>query len=341
MKSLIIPEPFSAGILLSYECTSECKHCMYACSPKWKEDWMSIKDLEQVSRQLATKINKRYPLSFKKIGINYGLHFTGGEPFLNFKLLLKAVKIANELKIPATFVETNCFWCMNNEVAREKLTQLKDKGLHGVLMSVNPFILEHVPFERTERAVRISREVFGENVIIYQEFFYHQFKKFSFKDTLSFEDYLQKAGMESLYHVELIPMGRAPYKLEYLYTKYPAKEFFGKSCKEELTRPWHVHVDNYCNYVSGYCAGISLGDARNLDSICREGVDLDDHPIIKALVTDIQELYELAAREFNYKELPRGYTSRCHLCVDARKHIARQTDEFKELQPNEFYERLE
>ena len=302
---------------------------------------MNIKDLEQVLGQLATKINKRYPPGFNRIGINYGLHFTGGEPFLNFELLLRGTKIASELRIPATFVESNCFWCADDEVAREKLVHLKEAGLRGVLISVNPFILEHVPFERTERAVVIGREVFGENMIVYQESFYHQFKRLNLKGTLSFEDNLPKASMESLRYAELIPMGRTPYKLNYLYKKYPAKKFSGGSCKEELTRPWHVHVDNYCNYVSGYCAGISLGDARNLDSICREGVDLEDHPIIKALVTDIQELYELAAREFNYKELPRGYISRCHLCVDARKHIARQTDEFEELQPNEFYERLE
>ena len=101
-----------------------------------------------------------------------------------------------------------------------------------------------------------------------------------------------------------------------------------------------LRYDNYCNYVTGYCAGVSLGDARNLDSICREGVNLNEHPVIQALVTDIKELYELAAEEFNYKELPRGYISKCHLCVDMRKHIVQQTDKFKELQPKEFYDHL-
>jgi len=313
---------------------------MYACSPEWKADWISIKDLEEVLTQLAAKINKRYPPGFKRIGINYGLHFTGGEPFLNFELLLRAVKMACELKIPATFVETNCFWCINDEVVREKLVQLRDAGLHGILVSVNPFILEHVPFEKMERAARIGREVFGENVLIYQEFFYHQFKRLNFEGPLSFEGYLQKAGVESLDYVELIPMGRATYELGYLFRKYHATEFFGKSCREELTRPWHVHVDNYCNYITGYCAGISLGDARNLDSICREGVDLDGHPIIEAIVTDLKALYELAVKEFGYRELSEGYISKCHLCVDIREHLVRQTNRFKELQPREFYVHL-
>ena len=88
-------------------------------------------------------------------------------PFMNFELLLKAVETAHELKIPSTFVETNCYWCPSDEVTREKLQLLKEKGLKGILISVNPFYLEYVPFERTERAIRISQEVFGKNVMVY------------------------------------------------------------------------------------------------------------------------------------------------------------------------------
>jgi len=39
--------------------------------------------------------------------------------------------------------------------APERLTRLKHAGLHGILVSVNPFILQEVPFGRTERAIRI------------------------------------------------------------------------------------------------------------------------------------------------------------------------------------------
>jgi len=105
-----------------------------------------------------------------------------------------------------------------------------------------------------------------------------------------------------------------------------------------LTRPWHVHVDNYCNYISGYCGGISLGDARDLDSIFR-GIELDDLPIIAKLVSlrGIEQLYRFGVEEFSYKELEEGYVSKCHLCVDIRKHISQQTDQFRELRPLKFY----
>ncbi|MEM2924574.1 MAG: radical SAM protein [Methanocellales archaeon] len=332
MEKLYIPEPISAGIFLSYKCTSECKHCMYACSPNWKADWISEEDVEKILAQLADKIIES-PFG---IGINYGLHFTGGEPFLNFNILLKVIKIASRLKIPSIFVETNCFWCVDDKITRIRLIQLKEAGLDGILISVNPFIIEEVPFERTERAVRISKEIFGDNVITYQEFFYEQFKKLNISGTMPFEEYLKRAPY-SLRYVELLPMGRAVYKLGNLFKKYPAEQFFGEFCREELTRPWHIHVDNYCNYITGYCGGISLGDARELKSI-RE-IDLDEHPILEALATDIKKLYELGV-EFGYRERE-GYISKCHLCVDIRRHLIQQTDEFKELSPRDFYFHLE
>jgi hypothetical protein len=311
---------------------------MYACSPRWKADWISEKDAEKILNQLADKIQPS-PFGSDEVAMNCGLHFTGGEPFLNFDLLLKVVQITNELEIPSTFVETNCFWCTDDKTASDKLEQLKKAGLQGILVSVNPFILEQVPFERIERAIRISREIFGKNVMTYQEFFYYQFKEFNIKETLPFEEYLQKAGNESLRHIELLPMGRATCRLAYLYKKYPAERFFNESCREDLTRNWHVHVDNYCNYLPGYCGGISLGDASDMDAL--HEIDLNERPILEALVTDLRRLYEFSVEEFGYKELSKGYISKCHLCLDIRKYLARQTDEFKEIRPREFYDHLE
>jgi len=309
---------------------------MYACAPTWPAQWMSDHDVERILAQLAGTIQGS-PRGPDTIGLNHGLHFTGGEPFLNFDLLRKAVQTARDLNIPSLFVETNCYWSINEELTREKLGQLKTAGLHGILISVNPFILEYVPFERTERAIRISAEVFGGNVITYQEFFYHQFKDLNVNGTLSFETYLRRAGAHSLSYIELLPLGRACYALERLYPTHPASTFFGASCMAELTRPWHIHVDNYGNYITGYCGGLSLGDARHLDALRQ--INLDDRPILRALVTDVKDLYELG-EAYGYADRDEGYVSKCHLCVDIRRHIVQKTDMFKELSPREFYQHL-
>lgn len=311
---------------------------MYACSPKWKADWLSVEDAEKILTSLSRKI-KPGPFGPESIGINNGLHFTGGEPFLNFELLLKLVEMAEELRIPSTFVETNCFWCKDDKTTRNRFLHLKNAGLKGLLVSVNPFITEEVPFERTERAVRIGAEIFSRTLIVYQEFFYNLFRRLGIKGTLSLQEFLKEGG-ESLNHVELIPMGRAVYELGYLFRKYPAEGFFGESCREELERPWHVHIDNYGNYMTGYCGGISLGDARSLEFGSQE-INLDEFPILEALVSDIKDLFKLGCKKFGYENKEEGYISKCHLCLDIRNHIVQQTDEFKELRPREFYFHLD
>jgi len=102
----------------------------------------------------------------------------------------------------------------------------------------------------------------------------------------------------------------------------------------------HTHIDNYGNYMTGYCGGLSLGDARRLDELLEYGIDLDERPILKALTESLGKLYELAVKEFNYVERADGYISECDLCLDMRRHIAQQTDEFHELAPKEFYRNL-
>jgi hypothetical protein len=330
-----IPEPYSAGLFLSYKCNSTCKHCMYACSPRWPADWISKDDAEQVLFQLARAMRGKYP-DPAQVGLNDGVHFTGGEPFLNYELLLHLAGTAARLGIPSTFVETNGFWCRDDKTVRERLRALKEAGLGGIMVSANPFILEQIPFERTERAVRIGREVFGRNAFVYQAFFYQQFENMGLRGALAFEEYLDRAGY-GLRYVELLANGRVPFKLGGLFEHHPAERFFGTSCQPELLRDWHIHVDNYCNYLPGYCGGLSLGDARELDVLCR-GIDLEERPVLRALLTDLAELFDLG-REYGY-EARKGYASKCHLCIDIRRHLARH-GEFVDLQPREFYDRLE
>lgn len=335
MNILPIPAPVSAGILMTYRCNSTCRHCLYACSPRWPADWISEEDAEQVLAQLARTMRGHYPFP-GRVGVNDGIHFTGGEPFLNFDLLLRLAGIAARLDIPATFVETNGFWCRDDAGTREKMRALRDAGLQGMLISANPFILESIPFERTERAARIGREVFRGNAIVYQQFFFQQFQHMGLRGTLPFEDYLERAGY-GLQHVELFANGRVPYRLGHLFQPHPAERFLGLSCRAELIRDWHIHVDNYCNYVPGFCGGLSLGDVRDLEALCR-GVDLDALPVIRALLAGLGDLYRLG-REHGYQPQP-GYVSKCHLCIDVRRHLARSGD-FRELQPRAYYERLE
>jgi len=329
---------------LSYKCTAACRHCMYACSHKWKADWISEENLEKILNQLAGKIQPG-PYGHQDISLNHGLHFTGGEPFMNFDLLYKAVEIAYGFEIPSLFVETNCFWCTDDHTTRKKLWILREKGLRGIMISVNPFYLEYVPFERTERAVRISTEVFGYNTAVYQGEYFRRFKTLGIKDKVPFDKYLQlEKRTDFARNTEFFIMGRAPYslknELDHLYPKYHAKSLANMPCSPPFLRDWHNHFDNYGNYIPGYCGGITLGDCRELDDLLENGIDLEKYPVLKYLVNDdLPGLLKFSA-DYGYHENEDGYYSKCHLCVDIRKYLI-DKDNFKELKPNAFYSNLE
>ncbi len=338
-----IPVPVSGGLLLSYKCNAACRHCMYACAPGWKADWISEGDLEKILNQLAGKIQPS-PYGKENIGLSHGLHFTGGEPFLNFDLLCKAIEIATGLDIPSVFVETNGYWCSNDETTKEKLLILREKGMKGIMISVNPFYLEYVPFERTERAIRMSTEIFGYNAIVYQIEYFKRFKALCIKGKVSFEEFLKMENRADFARrTEFFIMGRAPYSLSEgladLYPRYPARSLVHLPCNPPFLRSWHNHFDNYGNFMPGFCGGISLGDCRKLDDLLKSGVDADEFPVLKHLILgDMEGLLEFTL-ERGYTANEEGYYSKCHLCVDLRKYLHARNG-FRELTPDEFYTKL-
>ncbi len=334
-----IPSPSSAGVLLSYKCSAACRHCMYACSPEWEANWMPEADLEALLSILVGHIRPSL-WGHEGVGLSHGLHFTGGEPFLNFDLLLRATQMADDMGIPSTFVETNCSWCGGDEVTRSRLQRLKQAGLKGIMISVNPFYAEYVPFERTERCIRVSQEVFGPNVMVYQLEFYRQFKRLGVHDRIAFEDYLSLTERDrSGATVEMFLMGRAAQALRPFYRSHPAHAFFDEPCRPPFLRDWHNHFDNYDNFMPGFCGGVSLGSWRELGTLVEEGVELDEHPVLRYLVAEAMRGLLDFARDFGYQERSVGYLSRCDLCLDIRMFLVSRGD-FAELRPREFYEQL-
>jgi hypothetical protein len=200
--------------------------------------------------------------------------------------------------------------------------------------------------ERVERAVLAGRRVFGnEGVFLYTDFFYEQLRHADPKYPVAFEDYLEAVGMDQAAllisdQYGLIPNGRAAVDLAPLYERKPASAFFGGNCRAELTSPYHAHIDCYGGVVTGLCAGITLGDARDLDSLMA-GIDLDTRPFLRMLAEEgVEGLFRHAVLDARYREEPDGYIAKCHLCLDIRRHLVGSGHAFPELAPAEFYERL-
>ncbi|MCS7201984.1 MAG: 4Fe-4S cluster-binding domain-containing protein [Dictyoglomus sp.] len=330
----------SAGVILTYKCPLGCKHCLYACSSQWKE-FIDMETLNSILQGIK-KIWKNYkPNPYKNI-LFHGIHFAGGEPFLNFPLLLSAVERARELGIYIGYVETNAEWCVNREDVYEKFSLLKSAGLSRIFISCSPFHAEKVPLKRTLLAIEVAQKVFGtKNVIIYMAHFIKEIAKFDIENPIPLEKWEIAYGKKGAGYIfwegyGLIPGGRSGFLLGDLWYKYPPEVFREDTCRYEILESQHAHFDLYGNYIPYFCGGISLGYCNNLEEFY-DNFCLDNLPLIKILVERGPYGLMKFAKEFGFEESPNGYVGKCHLCVDVRRFLALNSNEFLELSPKNFY----
>ena len=324
--------PSDVGIIMTYKCQCACKHCLYNCGPKWRE-WISREVLHDALRAIRTWDHR------------VQVHLTGGEPFLNFPLLLEAVRIGAELGIPP-YVETNAGWCLREAEVAEKLVALREAGLNAILISCSPFHAEKIPPVRTLLGIRKALEIFGrEKVIVYLPHCVDQMQMFDLERTIPLERYVERFGLKRAQRIlwdgyGIIPGGRSGYTLGHLVEKRPASAFRGQNCWEEILYAHHSHFDLYGNYISWFCGGLAVGDWHDLPQILSDFRNGNYPRIIDLLVAGGPlRLLEMAKEEYGYRELPEGYAGKCHLCVDVRRHLSAHGD-FPELRPTEFYSNI-
>jgi hypothetical protein len=253
--------------------------------------------------------------------------------------ILSTVWMARELGIPSLFVETNCAWCRDETMTRDRLAQLKAAGLHGILISVNPFYTEHVPFARTEHCIQISYESLGRNVFIYQAEHYRRFRRMGVRGKLPLERYLEYTDSGLTGQVEMFLMGRAARQLRPFSPARPARAYFHEPCRPAFLRNWHNRFDNYGNLVAGYCGGISLGNWLEIERLVEDGIDAQAHPVLSILVTEDMEALLRFAIARGYQRREDGYVSKCDLCLDMRLYLVGQGN-YAELSPVAFYKHL-
>lgn len=322
--------PSELGIIMSYQCSAECKHCLYACGRGWT-DWITT---GQIRESLEVLSNWQH---------DFQVHHTGGEPFMNFPLLLEAVRITSDMGI-TQFVETNAYWATSEDRAYDLLEQLSSAGMDGILISCSPFQAEKIPLRRVLLAVKAAGDVFGySGVGIYQSQFVREVSKFAVDETVPVEAFIERYGEEKAGRIfwgnyGLIDSGRASYTLDHLTRKYPPETFRGYNCHRELLYAHHSHFDLYGNYISWFCGGLRMGDWRGFEGMV-DRYERQDYPELTGILIKDGPygLYEFAYDKYGYSPLEDGYVGKCHLCVDVRKHLNSRGD-FEELQPMRFYD---
>jgi Radical SAM superfamily len=329
MNTVPVLQPNDVGLILSYQCNSNCAHCIYNCGTEWK-DWAS----EETVREALKAMQVWQP--------NLQVHITGGEPFLRFPLLLFAVQTAHELGI-AVYLETNAGWAVCEELVDRHLRQLRQAGLAAVLISCSPFHAESIPPERTMRLISKAIKIFGmERVIVYQSQWLEQMRQFGDDHSNPLERYVEEYGQEAAGRMfwqgyGLMGGGRSGYRLGHLVQGKMPEAFRIESCRWEILHAPHSHLDLYGNFIPGFCGGLSLGDWHDLPGLIRAYQAGEVSPFLARLIEGgSYGLYAWARDEFGYQPLPQGYVDKCHLCVDVRHHLYAYGG-FSELQPEGFY----
>lgn len=58
-----LPRAVTGGLILTYNCSRRCRHCLYASGPEWR-DWASAEDIERIASGLARSCPEFAPRFF-------------------------------------------------------------------------------------------------------------------------------------------------------------------------------------------------------------------------------------------------------------------------------------
>jgi len=327
-KPFVIPSLNSGGLITNYYCTSRCRHCLYACSPSWEKQYI---DAETTEKTLA---------KIKALGC-HSIHIGGGEPFLNVKGLEMVAETATSLGVAIEYVETNSSWYRGKDSTCLVLASLKARGVPMVLVSISPFHNEHIPFYKVKGVIEACKAV-RMKVFPWISDFYGEIDAFDDRSPHALEEYENRYGRNYLKNLP------ARYWIHFggraLETFAPVLEtrsyeqilFSNQGGCFELLNVNHFHFDLFENYIPGLCSGLAI----HSDDVGEEITEAR-YPLLHALFyKGINGLFELGCRGYGF-EPAATYLSKCHLCLDLRRHLAlHENTTYRELAPQAFYDHV-
>lgn len=285
-------------ILLTYQCTYECDHCFVWGSPR-QTGTLTYEQIEQILQQA------------KAAGVT-SIYFEGGEPFLYYAILVKAVQKAASMGFDVGIV-SNAYWANTVADAEEWLRPFAGR-LADLTVSSDLFHCEEELGENPQNAIAAAKLLGIPTGMI-------QVAQPEIETTQSHGQI--EAESSVMYR------GRAVEKLASRATGQPWERF--DSCPhEDLREPGRVHLDPLGNIH--ICQGVVIGNLfeKPLKQICEE-YDADAHPICGPLLAGGPAAL---VSEYN---LPHAshYADACHLCYEARTTLRPHFE--KILSPDQMY----
>ena len=285
-------------ILLTYRCTYECDHCFVWGSP-WQTGVLTLEQIEQILLQA------------KDAGVT-SIYFEGGEPFLYYAILKKAVYTAADMGFSVGIV-SNAYWATSVADAEAWLRPFVGR-VSDLSVSSDLYHCEKGVGERPQNAVVAAQSLGIPTGTI----------RVAQPAEYSKRSHGQIEGDSAVMY-----RGRAVEKLASRAPGLPWEGFDG--CPhEDLREPGRVHLDPFGNLH--ICQGLVIGNLfeKPLKQICSE-YDPDSHPICGLLLTGGPAAL---VTEYNLPHASR-YADACHLCYVARANLMIRFPEV--LGPDQMY----
>lgn len=285
-------------ILLTYRCTYECEHCFVWGSPRQT----GVLTIEQVRRVLAQA---------KEANVEW-IYVEGGEPFLYYAVLVKAVQMAAGMGFSVGIV-SNAYWAMSVQDAIEWLTPFVGR-VADLTVSSDLFHCERPDGEEPKNALAAAKYLGISTGVI--------------RIAQPTENASQTQGMITG-EGAIMFRGRAAAALAARVQGSPWQDFT-KCPHENLRDPGRLHLDPLGNLH--VCQGVTIGNVfeRPLKEIC-EAYDVQLHPICGPL---LEGGPAALVTEYNL-EHGAAYADACHLCYESRLELRRRFPDI--LRPDQMY----
>jgi MoaA/NifB/PqqE/SkfB family radical SAM enzyme len=285
-------------ILLTYQCTCECDHCFVWGSP-WQTGTLTFEQIENILVQA------------KAAGVTW-VYFEGGEPFLYYAVLVKAVHQAADMGFSVGIV-SNAYWAISVGDAEEWLRPFVGR-LADLTVSSDLFHCSESMGERPQNALVAAKWLNIPTGMI----------------SVSQPDVEARQSQGQLEEESAVMFrGRAAEKLASRATGY-LWESFGTCPHEDLRQPGRIHLDPLGNLH--ICQGVTIGNLfeKPLKQICEE-YDADAHPICGPLLAGGPAAL---ITEYNLPHVS-SYADACHMCYEARVMLRPRFP--KQLCPDQLY----
>ena len=290
--------------LLTYACKFECDHCFLYCGPK-SEGTFTIKQIREVLEEA------------KKIGTIEWIYFEGGEPFLYYPIMLKGLRIANEMGFK-TGIVTNTYWATSIEDAELWIKPISEIGVSNFTVSDDSFHFEGMTLSPASIASNVAKKLgMPEQSICIEN-----------PKVEEPPDKRQEKGAPVIDGGAMF-RGRAVEKLIEGLPKRAWDELI--SCPhEDLEDPGRVHVDSFGNVH--ICQGLSMGNMWKTPlSELVKNYEPEKHPICGPLLKGGPAQL---ARKYSVDH-DKDYVDECHFCYLTRLALIEKFPEY--LTPKQCY----